>query len=346
MVALIRIKDIAERAGVSTTTVSNVIHQKEGKVSPALAARITEMIQEMGYVPSLSARMLAKEHSRVIGVVVRSKSQEPLAARDDLLAASLVRYLEAAIRDKGYYMMLFTRPALGEMLQESRAWNFDGVITFGVPREELEQFRASFAKPVVAIDANLEQTGSNVCQVNTDDFGGGRQIGQYLLQQGHRKLLFVSVGETGEDYSRWLGFRQAMEEGGLDRTEEMHLTLSADQETRRRQYSELLPLLRQQTALCFCADYYAVEAMNCLRDLGLRTPEDLSITGFDDVVYAWVSWPNLTTVHQCMDEKARLAVEALMNMVSGISPDNCHQKVGTYIVERSSVRKIGTDVKF
>ena len=340
MVALIRIKDIAERAGVSTTTVSNVIHQKEGKVSPALAARITEMIQEMGYVPSLSARMLAKEHSHVIGVVVCCGAAEPMAARGDLLAASLVRYLERAIREKGYYMMLFTRPTLEEILQESQAWNFDGVITFGISQEQLEQFRVAYTKPVVAIDAELEFTGSNVCQVSSDDFGGGLQIGQYLLRQGHRKLLFVSAGENGGDDSRWMGFRQAMLEQGLDRVEEMRLILAVDQETRRKQYSDLLPLLRQQTALCFCSDYYAVEAMNCLRELGLRTPEDLSITGFDDVVYAWVSWPNLTTVHPCMDEKARLAVEALTNMVSGISPDNCHQKVASYIVERSSVRKI------
>lgn len=343
MVELVRIKDIAERAGVSTTTVSNVIHQKEGKVSPEVAARIQDMIREMGYVPSLSARMLAREHSHVIGVVVQGVGADPQCDRTELLAASLVRYLEQAIREKGYYMMLFTRRSMEEILKESQAWNFDGIITFGTGQKELEQLWAScdkYDKPVVTIDANLELIGSKICQVSNDDFGGGRQIGRYLLQQGHRKLLFVSVSDTGADQIRWQGFRQAMEEAGLSQIEQMHLLLSTDRETRLRQYADLLPLLRQQTALCFCSDYHAVEAMNRLRELGLRTPEDLSIAGFDDVVYAWVSWPSLTTVHQCMDEKARLAVEALTNMVSGISMENHDQKVATYIVERDSVRKV------
>lgn len=340
MVALIRIKDIAERAGVSTTTVSNVIHQKEGKVSPALAARIKGMIQEMGYVPSLSARMLAKEDSHVIGVVVNCEAEEPLRSRKDLLAASLVRYLETAIREKGYYMMLFTRRSMEEVLQESRAWNFDGVIAFGITREELEHLQAAFPKPVVTIDNSLEQTYSNVCQVGTDDFGGGRQIGEYLLSQGHRKLLFVADNDRGEDHCRWLGFREAMEAAGLSDVDSMHLLLPEDRAQRLEAYAGLLPLLRQQTALCFCSDYHAVEAMNRLRELGLRTPEDLSVTGFDDVVYAWVSWPNLTTVHQCMDEKARLAVEMLTDMVSGVSVENCDQKVPTYVVERDSVRPV------
>lgn len=337
---MVRIKDIAERAGVSTTTVSNVIHQKEGKVSPELAARIQDMVQEMGYVPSLSARMLAKEHSRVIGVVVCGGEEEPLRSRRDLLAASLVRYLETAIRAKGYYMMLFAGRSMEEIIQESRAWNFDGVITFGAAQEEIERLQASFQKPLVAIDNGFDQAYSNVCQVGTDDFGGGRQIGQYLISQGHRRLLFVADNDTGEDHRRWLGFREAMEEAGLPDVEQMHLLLSPDRETRLRQYPDLLPLLRRQTALCFCSDYHAVEAMNRLRELGLRTPEDLSITGFDDLVYAWVSWPSLTTVHQCIDEKARLAVEAMTNMVSGISVENHDQKVATYVVERNSVRRV------
>ena len=67
-----------------------------------------------------------------------------------------------------------------------------------------------------AIKRVLEQTYSNVCQVGTDDFGGGRQIGEYLLSQGHRKLLLVADNDRGEDHCRWLGFREAMEAAGLD----------------------------------------------------------------------------------------------------------------------------------
>lgn len=338
MVALIRIKDIAERAGVSTTTVSNVIHHKEGKVSPELAARINEMIREMGYVPSLSARMLAKEDSHVIGVVVACDQEESLRTRKNLLAASLVRYLGENIREKGYYMMLFTQCSVEHILQETRAWNFDGLIAFGVSQEELEQLQASFSKPVVTIDYEQEEDCANLCRVGTDNFGGGRQIGAYLLGQGHRKLRFVAVGESQECRQRWLGFRQAMEEGGIPQPDEMRICVSSDQQTRLGQYDALLPLLREQTALCFCSDFHAVEAMNHLRERGLRLPEDLSVAGFDDVVYAWAAWPRLTTVHQSIDEKARLAVELLTRLVAGSDVENRNQRVPTYVVEGQSVR--------
>lgn len=337
---MIRIKDIAERAGVSTTTVSNVIHQKQGKVSPELAAKIKNMIAEMGYVPSLSARMLARENSHMIGVVMGYSPKGTLRSRKDLLAANLIGYLEDAIHKAGYYMMLFTQRSVEELLQESQAWNFDGIITFGITQEELNQLRASFSKPVVIIDHCLDQSFSNVCQVEDDDFGGGRQIGSYLLTQGHRKLLFVSDNDEGVDHRRWLGFREAVQEAGLNDVDQMHLLVSPDREERLRQYDTLLPLFRQQTALCFCSDYHAVEAINRLRELGLRTPEDLSITGFDDMVYAWVSWPNLTTVHQCLDEKARIAVELLTDMVSGVDLEDHDRKVATYVVERDSVRRV------
>ncbi|MCD8381443.1 MAG: LacI family transcriptional regulator [Clostridiales bacterium] len=337
---MVRIKDIAERAGVSTTTVSNVIHQKEGKVSPAVAERIRKLIEEMGYIPSLSAQMLARDSSHIIGVVMGYSPQDALQSQNGLLAAGLIGHLEEAIHRRGYYMMLFTRRSVEEILQESRAWNFDGLIAFNLTQQEIEELHSSYEKPLVLIDSSLERSVPNVCQVSSDEVGGGYQMGRYLLSMGHRRILFIAAGDQENDRLRWMGFRQAMEEAGVVGADAMRLSVSGDREERLAQYGENVPLLRQQTALCFSSDFYAVEAMNWLRAIGLRTPEDLSVTGFDDMLYAKTAWPALTTVHQSLDEKAQAAVRALADMVSGNEPESDDLKIATCVVERDSVREI------
>ncbi|MCD7761020.1 MAG: LacI family transcriptional regulator [Clostridiales bacterium] len=337
---MVRIKDIAERAGVSTTTVSNVIHQKEGKVSPTVAEKIRKLIEEMGYIPSLSAQMLARDSSHIIGVVMGYSPQDALQSRSGLLAAGLIGYLEEAIHSEGYYMMLFTRRSVEEILQESRAWNFDGLIAFNLTQQEIESLHASYEKPLVLIDSSLERSVPNVCQVSSDEAGGGYQIGQYLLSQGHRHILFITAGDQESDRLRWLGFRQAMEDANVADADAMRLTVSGDRAERLAQYEEKLPLLRQQTALCFSSDFHAVEAINWLRAAGLETPEKISVTGFDDMVYAKTAWPPLTTVRQSLDEKAQAAVRALADMISGDEPEGNDVKTAVCVVERDSVRKL------
>lgn len=340
MVTLVRIKDIAERAGVSTTTVSNVIHQKEGKVSPVVAERIRKLIEEMGYIPSLSAQMLARDSSHIIGVVMGYSPEESLRSRDGLLAAGLVGYLEEAIHSEGYYMMLLTRRSVEEILQESQAWNFDGLIACNLTQQEIEALHSSYEKPLVLIDSNLERSVPNVCQVCSDEMGGGYQMGRYLLSRGHRHILFITADDQENDRLRWLGFRQAMEEADMEQVDAMRLRVSGDREERLAQYEEKLPLLRQQTALCFSSDFHAAEALNWLRAVGLETPGELSVAGFDDMVYAKTAWPALTTVHQSLDKKAQAAVRALADMVSGIKPESDHLKIATCVVERDSVRDV------
>ncbi|MCD8384187.1 MAG: LacI family transcriptional regulator [Clostridiales bacterium] len=337
---MVRIKDIAERAGVSTTTVSNVIHQKEGKVSPVVAERIRKLIKEMGYIPSLSAQMLARDSSHIIGVVMGYSPEDALQSRNGLLAAGLIGYLEEAIHSEGYYMMLFTRRSVEEILQESRAWNFDGLIAFNLTQQEIETLHASFEKPLVLIDSCMEKSLPNVCQVGSDEMGGGYQIGRYLLSKGHRHILFIAVGDQENDRMRWLGFRQAMEEAGVENVDGMRLPVSGDRTERLAQYEEKLSLLRQQTAICFSSDFHAVEAVNWLRTIGLETPEALSVTGFDDMIYAKTAWPALTTVHQSLDQKAQVAVRALADMVAGVEPECNDLKIATCVVERDSVRNV------
>ena len=106
---MIRIKDIADRAGVSPTTVSNVIHGKTGRVSKATVEKINRILKEMEYVPSISARMLANNSSGLIGVALGFMKKGNASSFEDPFVSAMLGNLEYQIREHGYYMMLVAR---------------------------------------------------------------------------------------------------------------------------------------------------------------------------------------------------------------------------------------------
>ena len=105
-------------------------------------------------------------------------------------------------------------------------------------------------------------------------------------------------------------------------------------------YEEMLPFFKKQTALFFSSDYYALEASNFLQNRGIKVPEEISIAGFDDVTYATLARPKLTTVHQMVDGKARRAVEVLMHLIQDEPVQKDIPPLPTTLVERESVRDL------
>ncbi|MGN0314168.1 MAG: LacI family DNA-binding transcriptional regulator [Fusicatenibacter sp.] len=339
---MIRIKDIADRAGVSPTTVSNVIHGRSGRVSKETIDRINAILQEMEYVPSISARMLANSSSGLIGVVIGFHKKGTAFSLEDPFVAALLGNLEYQIREKGYYMMLVTRHDRREILEQAMGWNFDGIIAIGLKDREIQELHANFPNPVVAIDQYFEEP-QDVVSVIMDDIGGAYQMGKYLTEKGHRRILFVSDNDRGVDHYRWQGVKKALEEAGIKDCEKRHLLIPWDPIEREKRYRELLPYFREQSALFFSSDYYALEASNFLQNQGVRVPEEISIAGFDDVTYALLARPRLTTVHQMVDEKAKRALDTILCMIKGEPIQNDGKPIPTRIVERESVREIRED---
>ena len=138
------------------------------------------------------------------------------------------------------------------------------------------------------------------------------------------------------DHERWLGVQAALEEEQVEGAASRHLLIAQDPAKRRRQYQEMLPFFRKQSALFFASDLYAVEALNFLQDHGILVPEELSVAGFDDVSYAKLSRPALTTVRQNVDEKARRAAQAVLKRMREESAE-AEYKVSTLLIERESV---------
>ena len=336
---MIRIKDIADRAGVSPTTVSNVIHGKTGRVSKATVEKINRILKEMEYVPSISARMLANNSSGLIGVALGFMKKGNASSFEDPFVSAMLGNLEYQIREHGYYMMLGARHEQDDLMQQALGWNFDGMIAMALKEKEIAELSERLGKPLVTIDQYLPPE-LGVRSITMDDRGGAYQMSQYLIGKGHKKFLFLSDCDLGVDHYRWLGVRQAMEEAGIEDIESRHIVIPWNPEQREKAYEEMLPFFKKQTALFFSSDYYALEASNFLQNRGIKVPEEISIAGFDDVTYATLARPKLTTVHQMVDGKARRAVEVLMHLIQDEPVQKDIPPLPTTLVERESVRDL------
>ena len=336
---MIRIKDIADRAGVSPTTVSNVIHGKTGRVSKATVEKINRILKEMEYVPSISARMLANNSSGLIGVALGFMKKGNASSFEAPLVSAMLGNLEYQIREHGYYMMLVARHEQDDLMQQALGWNFDGMIAMALKEKEIAELSERLGKPLVTIDQYLPPE-LGVRSITMDDRGGAYQMSQYLIGKGHKKFLFLSDCDLGVDHYRWLGVRQAMEEAGIEDFESRHIVIPWNPEQREKAYEEMLPFFKKQTALFFSSDYYALEASNFLQNRGIKVPEEISIAGFDDVTYATLARPKLTTVHQMVDGKARRAVEVLMHLIQDEPVQKDIPPLPTTLVERESVRDL------
>ena len=336
---MIRIKDIADRAGVSPTTVSNVIHGKTGRVSKATVEKINRILKEMEYVPSISARMLANNSSGLIGVALGFMKKGNASSFEDPFVSAMLGNLEYQIREHGYYMMLVARHEQDDIMQQALGWNFDGMIAMALKEKEIAELSERLGKPLVTIDQYLPPE-LGVRSITMDDRGGAYQMSQYLIGKGHKKFLFLSDCDLGVDHYRWLGVRQAMEEAGIEDFASRHIVIPWNPEQREKAYEEMLPFFKKQTALFFSSDYYALEASNFLQNRGIKVPEEISIAGFDDVTYATLARPKLTTVHQMVDGKARRAVEVLMHLIQDEPVQKDIPPLPTTLVERESVRDL------
>ena len=309
---MIRIKDIADRAGVSPTTVSNVIHGKTGRVSKATVEKINRILKEMEYVPSISARMLANNSSGLIGVALGFMKKGNASSFEDPFVSAMLGNLEYQIREHGYYMMLVARHEQDDIMQQALGWNFDGMIAMALKEKEIAELSERLGKPLVTIDQYLPPE-LGVRSITMDDCGGAYQMSQYLIGKGHKKFLFLSDCDLGVDHYRWLGVRQAMEEAGIPVDERL---VCAGEYTQEGGAAAVEKLISQDfTAIFACNDASAYGVCRKLKEYRKKVPEDVSVVGYDDVFYARMLEVPLTTIRQQVREMGREAVRLLLKQI-------------------------------
>ena len=333
------LKTIAERAGVSTATVSNVINGNHHKVSPETIEKVQKIIEEADYRPSATARSLASRESRIIGVVIPNLPGDENFGSDPY-ACQMLALLERYVRKQGYYLMLRSVGQFREMIPVFSGWNVDGAILLGAFREEVEEIEQRLNIPTVYIDTYAQNLG--IVNVGIDDYKGGFLSARYLLGKGHRRIAFVSpnINSPGVIQERYRGFCAALAE----KRSPLQPDEIFEAETFPEQGIEIGKKIAFAkpgfTAVAAMSDTLAMGLMVGLRLSGLNVPQDISVIGFDNIRACRFLSPPLTTIAQNLEEKAEKAGQHLFQMIQTKKKMTVSEVLDVELIERQSVRKI------
>lgn len=339
---MVTIKEIAERAGVSTTTVSNVIHGKTKKVSAENIKKIQALIQEMGYVQRMGFHVLHNDRSQLIAVVVNAHKIYDETILADPFYGKIVGIIEHCLHSHNYYMMFYASEDIDDIFRMIMTWDVDGVVALTLSRSNCEKMYSIIHKPIVSIDAHPDLSGNlQVPNFGIENEEGGYLMTRYLLEQGYQNIFVCSHKDYGIDHARWDGAQRAWQESTSQKKRKLQFDLFGDTwDSRKAYYRKLhshLPF-KHKTAAFFLADFFAIEAINYLTSHGAKVPEQIGIAGFDDIVYASrLSSPRLTTIHQDIAKRAELAIEELVHALNDPDYVPMDQNHPVSLIIRSSV---------
>lgn len=338
---MVTIEDIAREAGVSATTVSNVIHGRTNKVSAYTVDLINEIIRERGYVPNLSARAMKTRSSKVVALINHLESRDQEKFMSDPFFMDLTSAVEKALRERGYFLMIRAISESEDLLAFLRNWNVEGVFMPGLFEDEpFYQTLLGLKLPVVLTDSYVSALG-HMTNIGLQDFEGGRVATEHLIRNGHKRIVFAGpkVKPGGVVEQRLLGYKQALTDNGIP----FDPSLVYECEFSTTKMMELGGALAKRediTAVFATADILAAGIMSGLQQSGRMVPRDISIVGFDDINWARMTMPMLTTVHQDAVKKGRLAAECMIQLLEGETNQLQNRVLPVRLVERHSVRKI------
>lgn len=326
-----RIKDIAREAGVSTATVSHVIN-KTKFVSDPTREKVELAIKKFGYHPNAHAQMLALGRSKIIGLLV-SDIANPFFPE-------IIKSVEASVIAAGYNLFLLntnyeTERTL-EYVQRLIQMKVAGIILMTAEFDEALVKEAK-RKKTSFVFQDLGFVGERSSKINLDYAVGIDEAVRHLVSLGHTNI--VHIGGAHYIYSagvRWQAFSDAMKRHLPNEVEPRMFEGDFRFEGGRLAASQILAEKERPTAVVVANDLMALGAMQEFKAAGLRVPQDISIIGFDDISFASLSEPALTTVFSPRVEIGRRAVEALLLTVDNPNRQGIEIKIPTSLVQRDS----------
>ena len=334
---MVTIKDIAQVVGVSPTTVSNVINGKAGRVSADTVARINTAIEELGYVPNMSARSLVSRSSKVIGFVNHVVTDKGSNFMEDPFLSKFIGILEHVLRENGYYLMLRTVETAEQLQAFLHTWDIDGLFLAGIFKDEFFDEISTLKIPIVLVDSYVHHKG--ICNVGLDDFGGSNSSTKYLIQNGHKKIAFIngSLFSLVSD-QRQEAFENSMRDAGLEIYPELMGHGYYIPETAQYYVSNFIAA--GATAILCGSDTIAKGVISECQLHGFNVPNDISVVGFDDVKFAAALTPPLTTVRQERNDLGRCAYIILNSLIHHIPISRTQLR--PMLIERESTARVST----
>lgn len=316
------VRDVAQAAGVSVTTVSRVL-RGERYVRPEVHAAVRSAIKDLGYRPSELARQFRQQRSPLVGYVVPDISEPFYAA--------ILRGIEKQLRPQGFVVAIqdteertaAEAEAISALL-DSRAAGMIVASSGPWPQPLGERFRASVI-PIVAIDNRLESAEADA--VYDDNEAGAATLTRHLIEHGHRRIAFAGgVMTESSGAERLAGYRGALAEAGLPDDYRLITTGEWRRESGRLYTLRLMREADPPTAIVAANYVVALGAMKALRSLGLRIPEDVALVAFDDFEVAELLDPPLTALHRDVDAMGETAASLLIEQLYP-SSERVHREV-------------------
>lgn len=330
------IADIARRLGVSPASVSRALNDRPG-VSDALRQRILAAAHELDFAPNMAARGLATQRTQTVALVLGRKDT-PLDA--DPFYPLITHGAEASLTRQGYHLILTTvngtQAASASALKLVKEKRVDGLILAGpdISPALILAMRQS-GVPCVLVDNCLQET--RVDCVVSDDRAGAASAVAHLLEHGHRDILCLSgPQEWASSRERSQGYRTAMEQAGLAEHARVMQASKTTIDTGEAAMRQALDEGLRPTAVLAINDSMAIGAMRAAQGLGLRVPQDLAIVGFDDISWAELATPPLTTVRIFKEQMGVLAARRLLDLLAQDESVPVITVVSTQLVVRRS----------
>jgi LacI family transcriptional regulator len=332
--ATVTIRDVAKAAGVSVSTVSRVLNDKDD-VAPETYSRVKAVIEEMGYASNLAAKSMRSRATNVVGLIMPDVG--------DPFSIEVMKGVNRAIAPLDYDLIVYTT---GDFKKNTWADNqrrfvalLNNSITDGVVVVTPSATDFPTAAPVVAVDPN--RASPDLPAVIATNHIGALSAMEYLIGLGHRRIGFIG-GRTDlqSGIQRRQGYEDALRQAGLPVDPDLIQDGDFTTETAVFCARRLLSLPDPPTAIFAANDQSAFGVVSTARELGAEIPDDLSVVGFDNIPDAAYSQPALTTVDQFVAEMGYAAVELLMNLMQGNLQDSNQITVSTQLVIRDSCRAI------
>ena len=329
-------RDVAEHANVSVTTVSHVINETR-PVGDELRQRVLAAMDELGYQPNLLARSLRQGKTHTIGMIIPDNANP--------FFAEMARGVEDTSFEQGYSVILCNSDGnldkellYANVLAEKRV---DGIIfvAAGLSIERILDLQAR-RMPLVVVDRDLPEAA--VDSVLTDNAQGGWLATHHLVELGHRRIgCITGPSDITPSAERITGYRQALDESGIPVDKALIVRGDFQYDSGYQAASQLLQMDDPPTAIFACNDLMAIGVMSAALKLGLHIPADLSVIGFDDVRLASFANPPLTTIVQPKYEIGVIATTMLLERMHDLEMPARRRVFETNLLLRQSTAPWG-----
>lgn len=337
MTKRITAQDVAEKAGVSNTTVSFVLNHVMGpRISEETRERVLKVASELNYHPNASAQKMARGRTNVIGLILR---QDPEKAYADLFLPSVMQGVSSIARPSGYQILFIPLPPdasgheFNQLIQERHV---DGLIVSGPTDEDTElEGLCSDGGNVVLIGRLL---GSKVPFVDINNVEAAAKAVNHLTDQGHKRIGFISNASLKYSSSREResGYRMVLNQRGIDFDSSIAKYGDFTPESGYQAMKEILDGSDPPSAVFVGSDTVAIGVIHALHENHIRIPNDMAVVGFDDIPISKFLNPPLSTVHSPAYSLGQAAASMLIQQLAEGTPVQDEVILHTRLVIRVS----------